>query len=84
MKFLLKITYFYQIKSRLKAGDSCINQLVSITQDICNSFNEGYDVRDVRFNRSKAFDEVWHKGFLFKLKQNGMSDNLLSIMRLLN
>ena len=83
MKFLLKITYFYQIKSRFKTGDSCINQLVSITQDICNSFNEGYDVRAVCLDRSKAFDEVWHKGFPFKLKQNGMSDNLLSIMRLL-
>ena len=27
---------------------------------------------------SKAFDKVWHKGLIFKLKQNGISGNLLS------
>ena len=26
---------------------------------------------------SKAFDKVWHKGLIFKLKQNGISGNLL-------
>lgn len=28
----------------------------------------------------KAFVGVWNKGFLFKLKQNGVSDNLLNIL----
>ena len=27
----------------------------------------------------KAFDEVWHEGLVFKLKQNGISGNLLNI-----
>ena len=27
---------------------------------------------------SKAFDRVWHKGLLFKLKQNGINGKLLS------
>ncbi len=26
---------------------------------------------------SKAFDRVWHKGLLFKLKQNGINGDLL-------
>ena len=26
---------------------------------------------------SKAFDRVWHKGLIFKLKQHGIDDNLL-------
>ena len=26
---------------------------------------------------SKAFDKVWHKGLLFKLRQNGIKGNLL-------
>ena len=30
---------------------------------------------------SKAFDKVWHEGLLFKLKQNGISENLLSLFR---
>ena len=29
---------------------------------------------------SKAFDKVWHKGLIFKLKQNGISGNLLSTL----
>ena len=28
---------------------------------------------------SKAFDKVWHEGLIFKLKQNGISGNLLNL-----
>ena len=28
---------------------------------------------------SKAFDKVWYKGVIFKLKQNGISDKILNI-----
>ena len=27
---------------------------------------------------SKVFDTVWHKGFLYKLRQNGISGNILN------
>ena len=27
---------------------------------------------------SKAFGKVWHKGFIFKLKQNGIRDKILN------
>ena len=29
---------------------------------------------------SKAFYKIWHKGLIFKLKQNGISSNLLSTL----
>ena len=29
---------------------------------------------------SKAFDKVWHEGIIFKLKQNGVLDDLLNIL----
>ena len=29
---------------------------------------------------SKAFNKVWHKGLIFKLKQNGVLGNLLSTL----
>ena len=29
---------------------------------------------------SNAFDKIWHKGLIFKLKQNGISGNLLSTL----
>ena len=30
---------------------------------------------------SKAFDKVWHDGIIFKLTQNGISGNLLKLLR---
>ena len=66
-------------QSGLKPGDSCINQLLSITHEIYHSMDEGYEIRGVFLDISKAFNKVWHKGLVFKLKQNGISGNLLNI-----
>ena len=63
-----------------KPGDSCINQLLSITHEIYQSFDEGLDVRSVFLDISKAFVKVWHDGIIFKLKQNGISGNLLNLL----
>ena len=42
------------------------------------SSDEGYQVRGVFLDMSKAFDKVRHNDLLFKLKQGGISGNLLS------
>ena len=49
-------------------GDSCINQLLSITLEIYHSMDEGYEIYGVFLDISKAFNKVWHKGLAFKLK----------------
>ena len=41
-----------------KPGDSCINQLLSIKHNIYKSFDDGYEVRGVFLDISKAFDKV--------------------------
>ena len=46
-------------------GDSCINQLLSITYDIFHCFDGGMKTRTIIFGISKAFDKVWHKGFIY-------------------
>ena len=45
-------------QSGFKQGDSCINQLLSITHDIYQSLDQGYELRDVFLDISKAFDKV--------------------------
>ena len=67
-------------QSGFKPGDSCINQLLSITHEICSSFDDGFEVRSVFLDISKALDKVWHEEIIFKLQQNGISDDLLNIL----
>ena len=64
-----------------KGGDSCINQLLSITHEIYKSFGEGFEVHKVFLEISKALDRVWHTGLIFKLQKNDISDKLLLLLK---
>ena len=67
-------------QSGFKQGDSCINQFLSITYDIYQFLDQGYELRGVFLNISKAFDKVWLKGLIDKLVQNGVGGPLLKIL----
>ena len=67
-------------QSGFQPGDSCINQLLSITHEILRSFDYAWEVRSVSLDISKAFDKVWHEELIFKLKRNGISCELLHIL----
>ena len=69
------------ISSHQSGGDSCINQLLSSTHEIYKSFDEGFEVRGVFLDISKAFDKVWHDGLIFKLQENGISGKLLLLLK---
>ena len=71
--FLLENNLFSPNQSGFKPGDSCINQLLSITHEIFQSLDEGFEVRNVFRDISTAFNKVWHKGLIFKLLQNGIT-----------
>ena len=79
-KFLNENKFIFSNQSGFKLGGSCINQLLSITHETYKSFDDGFEVRGVFLDISKAFDKVWHKGIIFKLKQNGISGKLLSVL----
>ena len=78
-RFLTKNNLIFSNQSGFKQGDTCINQLLSITYEIYKSFDDGFEVRGVFLDISKAFDKVWHKGIIFKLKQNGLLISILSL-----
>ena len=67
-------------QSRFRPGDSCINQLLSITYEIYQSFDDSLEVRLIVLDISKTFDKVWYKGLTFNLKQNSVSDKILNIV----
>ena len=69
-----------QNQSDFKSGDSWINQLISITHEIYQCFDDGLEVRGVFLDTCKAFDKFWHEGLIYKLKKNEVKGNLLNTL----
>ena len=67
-------------QSGFRTGDSCINQLLSITCNIFHCFDEGMETRAIFLDISKAFDKIWYKGLIYKLLQYGFTGNLLTLL----
>ena len=66
------------LQSGFVPGDSTVNQLIDIYNTFCKALDEGKEVRAIFCDVSKAFDRVWHKGLLYKLKRAGITGSLLS------
>ena len=79
-KFFVENKLISSSQSDFKPGNSCINQLLSITYERYSSFGESLEARSVLIDISKAFDKVWHDNIIFKLTQNGISGNLLNLL----
>ena len=56
-------------QSGFRPGDSTTNQLLFLTNEIHEAFDNtsSLEVRAVFLDIAKAFDKVWHAGLLFKL-----------------
>ena len=65
------------LQSGFVPGDSTVNQLVDIYNTFCKALDDGLEVRAVFCDVSKAFDRVWHKGLLLKLRSVGITGKLL-------
>ena len=58
-------------------GDSTVNQLVQLYHTMCEAVDQKKELRIVFCDISKAFDKVWHKGIIYKLRAMGISGKLL-------
>ena len=64
-------------QSGFQPKDSTVYQLLDIYHTIISNLDIGKDVRFIFCDVSKAFDRVWHKGLLYKLKKIGITGKLL-------
>jgi hypothetical protein len=62
-------------------GSSTITQLTEIYDQFCNAVNSGKEIRVVFLDISKAFDRVWHRGLLYKLRRSGITGKLLDWLK---
>ena len=62
--------------SGYKPLDSSINQMIFITHQIYKALENGDDVCFVSLDASAAFDRVWQKGLLYKLRCIGIAGPL--------
>ena len=80
LNFFLENDLISPKQSGFRSGDSCINQLLSINHEILSAFDIGYEVRGLFLDVSKAFDKVWYAGLIYKLRQNGICEDLINIL----
>ena len=64
-------------QSGFQAGKSTVTQLTEVYHEFCKAVDKNKEIRVIFLDISKAFDKVWHKGLKAKLKQCGISGNLL-------
>lgn len=76
--YLRDKNFFTPLQSGFLPGDSTVNQLTYLYNNFCKALDDGLEIRIVFFDISKAFDKVWHKGLLEKLKSAGIQGRLLN------
>ena len=75
--FFVANNLIYKLQSGFLKGHSTVHQLIDIYHQVCMGIDAGQLTCMVFCDVSKAFDRVWIKGLLFKLKQNGVNGNVL-------
>ena len=76
-EYLEANTIISEFQSGFKPTDSTINQLAYLCNEFAKAIDESKEIRVVFLDISKAFDRVWHKGLLAKLRAIGFSENIV-------
>ena len=77
LQFLTVNNILTQSQSGFLPGDSTVNQLLCIYNNLCDSFDKEITTQAVYLDIAKAFDRVWHRGLLSKLEAVGIRGPLL-------
>ena len=63
--------------SGFKRRDGSVNRLLYLVENIYRGLDNEQEIAVVLLDITRAFDRVWHKGLLFKLRNIGISGSLL-------
>ena len=75
----MKTSYYH---SNSQAFDSVtLHKSTPITHELYQSFDNDPEERRVFLDIFKAIDKVWHEGLILKLSCNGISENLLNLLK---
>ena len=82
-KFVKEKSFFCSNQSGFRKTDSCVNQLLSVEHKIFEFFDNfpSLETHSEFLDMGKAFDSVWHKGLIYKLKTIGVFINLLILFQ---
>ena len=75
--FIINNNILTPAQSGFRTGDSTINQLLSIYNNLCINYDQSVTTQSIFFDISKAFDRVWHRGLIHKLNSIGIRGQLL-------
>ena len=75
--YLVDYNKITSVQSGFRPKDSAVFQLIDLYDTFCRALDDGKEVRVVFCDISKAFDRVWHRGLLFKLRRMGITGPLL-------
>ena len=78
--FFIENNLISQNQSGFKPGDSYNNQLLFLTHDTYQSFDDDWKVSEVLLDITKTFGKVWHKGLIHKYKCKEISVHLITIV----
>ena len=65
------------LQSGFTTSDSATFQLIDLYNTFVKALDDGKEVRAIFLDISKAFDKVWNKGLMFKLRRMDISGKLL-------
>ena len=64
-------------QSGFVGGDSTVNQLLYLSNEFSKALDEGREIRVVFYDISKAFDRVWQRGLIHKLRSVELSGSVI-------